>query len=314
MKERPYLSSTGQANQLPEYCTCLALSPLLSGEGEEAMAQPSFVPVSQTLRTSLQTTLLDVFPRVTPYSILLLHISQFEHISLPPTSSALYKKLCYHALPGLLEQILHNIRRALRLHDLILTDSGGTGAALLFPQVDQEGMQGIARRIVLHINLLQAETIVPPLAHETEIVLGMGSSPQPATTLETLFFHAGRIQERITFRPAVVPQLKLKQDQSSSRKRVTGRSVRSPGSSTGSIPFMQIPSRLPTRLKQLVPYKLALELRCAPVGRDHNRLTVAMANPTDNRALCFLREATGMTIFPVFCDITALDTLLASSW
>ena len=94
---------------------------------------------------------------------------------------------------------------------------------------------------------------------------------------------------------------------------------------TNSLPFPQAQAHCrlhhaqtlvhrPTRLKLLIPYALAMELRCAPVGRDHNRLTVAMANPTDMRAIYHLREATGMTIFPVSCEASALETLLASGW
>ena len=80
------------------------------------------------------------------------------------------------------------------------------------------------------------------------------------------------------------------------------------------IPFMQLPTRLPQRLKQLIPYQLALEIRCAPVGRDHNRLTVAMDHPSDVHATQRLHEITGMTIFPVSCEANALDTLLKNGW
>jgi hypothetical protein len=77
---------------------------------------------------------------------------------------------------------------------------------------------------------------------------------------------------------------------------------------------MQLPAQLPARLKQLIPYSLALEIRCAPVGRDHNRLTVAMADPTNTESIRQLCEATGLSIFPVSCDVPALDTLLANGW
>ena len=80
------------------------------------------------------------------------------------------------------------------------------------------------------------------------------------------------------------------------------------------IPFMQLPVELPARLKSLIPYPLALEIRCAPVGRDHNRLTVAMADPTNRNAVRHLKEITGMIIFPVSCEPAVLDALLANGW
>ena len=235
---------------------------------------------------------------------------------MPPGSSIVHKRLSCHASMDLLEQVLHTVRRALRATDQILVDTQGTGAALFFPQVDRQGISCIAGRVSYSINLLQAETVIPPLQYETEIVLGFSSYPDSATSLETLLCQAGLVQEKIVFRPAVFSQpgsLRSGRAESPARKNNV-KPTRLQAARANGIPFMQIPSRLPTRLKQLIPYALALELRCAPVGRDHNRLTVAMAHPEDPRAVHQLREVTGMTIFPVSCEISALDTLLASGW
>ncbi len=91
---------------------------------------------------------------------------------------------------------------------------------------------------------------------------------------------------------------------------------KAPGSSrsASNVPFMQLPAQLPSRLRQLIPYHIALELRCAPVGRDHQYLTVAMADPNNSNAVHALRELTGLTIFPVACDISALNALLGTKW
>ncbi len=80
------------------------------------------------------------------------------------------------------------------------------------------------------------------------------------------------------------------------------------------IPFMDLPQVLPARLTQLVPFDIATELCCVPVGRDHYRLTVAMLYPTDTVALCRLQLITGMTIFPVACNESALKALLTHRW
>jgi hypothetical protein len=87
-----------------------------------------------------------------------------------------------------------------------------------------------------------------------------------------------------------------------------------PTCSEDNIPFMQLPNQLSSRLKQLIPYHIAQELRCIPVGRDHQYLTVAMADPSNNNAVHALKEITGLTIFPVSCDILALNALLAGKW
>ena len=254
-----------------------------------------------------------MFPYRGSFSLLLLHIAQFEHIQLPPTSAVLHQKVSYHASASLQAQIVENIRRTLRADDQILADKQGTGVALLFPQVDQQGIACIAERVSRSINLLQAETVVPPLRYETEIVCGFASYPEPAPTLEELLHLTGQIQERIVFRPVVAPQAAQAYIRAG-RTEDSAAGARSEGVDANHIPFLQIPSRLPARLKQLVPYSLAVTLRCAPVGRNHNQLTVAMANPMDAQALGRLREATGMTIFPVSCEVAALDTLLASDW
>ncbi len=291
-----------------ELCSCPPLS--LAAGSDNSAREGLNIPVAPSLSNALRTTLARLFPRATPLSLLLLHITQFEHLLLSPTSPIVYRRLRYHAPASLLEQVVRIVRRTLRADDLILTDEQGSGAALLFPEVDQEGISCIAARVSSSIHLLQAETVTPPLHYETEIMFGAGSYPRPADSPEVLFACTAQVRECIMFRPAVLPQAAAPQANPSDSARTTSP-AKAP---TGGIPFMQIPSRLPTRLKQLIPYSLALDLRCAPVGRDHNRLTVAMANPADTRAISHLRETTGLAIFPVACETSALETLLASGW
>lgn len=316
MRETWQPFSTERDAQAHEPCCCIPLSFLQ--EKEEHIHAQETLPISPVFFPVLQEAVAGFFPRSTPFSLFLLHIAQFKHIQMPPASSVICQRVSYHASASLQEQILLTIRRALRVGDQVLADEQGTGAALLFPQVDQEGMGQIAERIVRSINLLQAETVVPPLQYETEIVTGFASYPQPADSWERLLSCVGQLQERIIFRPAVVPRRERVRGRIRRPSELTrglhAREMRQQEALTNGIPFMQIPSRLPTRLKQLIPYALALKLRCAPVGRNHNQLTVAMANPMDEQALFHLRKATGMTIFPVSCEILALDTLLASGW
>lgn len=287
-------------------CTCLPLFPFAS-PGERTQAGPG-LPVAPALAHSLQEALAVHFPRLTPLSLLLLHIAQFEQLPLSQASTGTPGRRRFHAPASLQEQVLQIVRRCLRADDQILADEQGSGAALLFPGADQEGIACIVGRVSASIHLLQAETVIPPLRYETEIILGSVGCARPAASSAVLLACPGRIWEAIRFRPAVSSAVRP--------STLAGRRVRSApaDAATASLPFMQIPSRLPTRLQQLIPHTLALHLCCAPVGRNHNRLMVAMANPTDLCAINHLHEATGLEICPVACELAALETLLACGW
>ncbi len=309
-----------------DHCNCLPLSALhksawreqahLDAESVGQLLQ--VIPATLEMNSYLRIILNEHFPRSTPLSIMLLHISQLEHIHIAPKSAILHKRNRYHAPANLLEQILVYVRRTIRSSDRILVHAG-TGVAMILPDVDQEGAQNILERVYYSINLLQPETVIPPLKRETDIIIGIGSYPKPGITAEDLLYYTGFIAHRLTLRPAVTTQLRgarpaylsevilhYHDHDDENHHLVTARGR--------GIPFMQLPTRLPPRLKHLIPYNLALELRCAPVGRDHNRLTVAMAHPTDSHAIDRLREATCMSIFPVAYEVKALDALLIHGW
>jgi hypothetical protein len=77
------------------------------------------------------------------------------------------------------------------------------------------------------------------------------------------------------------------------------------------IPYLTfLPIRPSQRLLQVVSARLARELRCYPVGRERNMLTVAMLNPQDHQALERLRQETGLRIFPVLTHPEALESAL----
>lgn len=77
------------------------------------------------------------------------------------------------------------------------------------------------------------------------------------------------------------------------------------------IPYLSLlPLKLPAGLQRLVNPSLAQELRCFPIGREHNMLTVAMQNPQDNEALNRLHEVTGLLIFPVLAHPETLQHAL----
>ena len=77
------------------------------------------------------------------------------------------------------------------------------------------------------------------------------------------------------------------------------------------IPYLTLlPRKLPQSLQHLVNPKLAHELRCYPLGRERNMLTVAMLNPVDHSALDRLKQETGLHIFPVLTHPQALKVAL----
>lgn len=310
-----------------ERCQCQPLSfvqviPLQ--EQEEETDYDKITPATPELNTSIRMQLSNFFPRSTALSILLLHVSQLEHIHIAPQSAILHKRLRYHAPTSFLEQVLANMRRTIRESDQILIHKG-VGAAVIFPDVDQQGIFDILERVYRNVSLLQAETVIPPLKRETNIVMGIGSFPEAGPSLEHLLHHVSLTARRFTLRPAITTQLWKLTPENSEEEAVASSSqfqgthdvtqtAPRPANVHSNIPYMQLPAQLPSRLKQLIPYQVANELRCAPVGRDHHCLTVAMVDPTNGAVIHTLRELTGLTIYPVSCDITALNALLANKW
>lgn len=282
-------------------------------------------PISSELYNHLEKRLKTLFPRSTPFSLVLLHIAQIE----PTAGSALCKPRYYHAQPALLEEALAQIRRSIRRNDYILTHEG-VGAALLFPGVDERGIYGIIERVYHNISNMPHENFFSSLKRETVIVMGVGSYPAPAPSVERLLYSAGNTSYRLAlpFAPFTSTwDIRREQDEETlpweEDERETGDHLpatfaiehmytRLPLSR--SAPFMRLPAQIPARLKQLLPYDVAYALQCVPVGRNHHSLTVAMAYPQNTEHVTTLQEVTGLTIFPVSCDVAALKSLLEQAW
>src|SRR5437588_8225991 len=102
----------------PDGCNCLPLSSLQTLPGQKPLEDvedsEKITPASEDLRACVRSQLEHFFPRSTPLSLLLLHISQLEHIHITPQSPVLYRRQRYHAPEGFLEQVLVNVRRAIR--------------------------------------------------------------------------------------------------------------------------------------------------------------------------------------------------------
>ncbi|HYX51755.1 MAG TPA: diguanylate cyclase, partial [Ktedonobacteraceae bacterium] len=236
-----YLDSPASA-----LCSCLPLSSLHREVWENHAENPVQVTATLELNSFLRAQLENYFPRSTPLSVLLLHISQLEHIHITPKSAIPNRRDRYHVPASLLEQILINICRTIRSSDYILVHMGAS-IAITLPDVDQEGAHILLERVYRSINLLQAETVIPPLKRETEISLGTGSYPKPGTSLEELLYHTGFIASRITLRAAVTTQLHGTRSTGLREINLFDRSQDEENDSlvaarNSGIPFMQLPA------------------------------------------------------------------------
>lgn len=270
------------------------------------------------LSTRLRKRIQDVLPHVEALSIILLHVSQIEPPPIVSPAGLPPRRRRHHAPDSFLDQLVLNMRRVVRGNDQILLQPG-SGAALLLPHVDAQGAYRVLERIYHSLDLLQAETVVPPLARETTILLGSGSYPEQCRTPERLLAATATIAHRLTLRPALVldqgslPSSSIRDEEEPARKSGEIAALQS-GTTNAAAPFMHLPEEIPHQLRQLIPYHLAQKLQCAPVGRDQQRLTVAMVHPGDREAIHTLAELTGMTIFPVSCEERALNMLLERQW
>ena len=308
-------------------CDCQPLSSLHvvthTEETEQIVDANSGKPlvlVTQQFNAQLRGQLRSFFPRSTPFSLLLLHVFQVELLPILTQSSLPHQRQRYHAPEGLLDQILVNVRRAIRQDDQLLIDEH-KGAVILFPDVDQQGIAHILERVYHSVSLLQAETVIPPLTLETSLLMGTGTYLEPATSLEQLLYYTGLVARNFTLQPVISTQVQNITDTADTgmqRAHITKVEQDSNDDTcwhnNAQIPFMRLPTELPRRLKQLIPYTVAVQLRCVPVGRNQHCLTVAMANPSRHETLQRLAALTGMTIFPVSCEDDALDLLLDQQW
>jgi hypothetical protein len=299
-----------------EPCYCNPLSSLHTDPGREAKPEADLlVLAAPELHNRVRARLQELLPRIDTLSIVLLHVSQVESPPIVPPSQLPPRRQHYHAPAGLLEQMMVNVRRVIRDDDQIVLQPG-SGTALLLPHVDSRGAYRVLERIYRSLDLLQAETVIPPLTRETNIMLGSGSYPEQGRTLEQLLYATGVVAHHLILRPALALQRgstspAVEEDNTiyeHINETMQVDKVSPPA------PFMHLPGVLSQHLKRLIPYQMAQELCCAPVGRDQHRLTVAMADPTNGNALRLLAEHTGMTIFPVSCEEEALQALLTKRW
>ncbi|WP_136625213.1 hypothetical protein [Dictyobacter kobayashii] len=301
-----------------EPCTCVVFDkvfPAGIARQDEGYDEDQRVPVSPELSQKVLAILNEFLPVQEPISVILLHIVQREAPPLAPQSEVLYRRKRYHVAAGLLHQVLTHVRRVLRVDDNLFIQEA-SGAAIIFPGVDQAGKQKILERIYHSVCLLQAETTEPPLTRETTIALGGATYPRSIASFEQFYYQLGNARYTLTLRPAInahirgvkpMPVVELSPIYLSyAQHEEAAREQR--------IPYMELPRALPDRLTQLIPHQVACELCCVPVGQEQQCLTVAMREPTNVANIARLQELTGCSIFPVACEEQELNNLLTDGW
>ncbi len=292
------------SEQSTSLCDCLLLT---QEEVEPDTGQ--HVPIPQQLYTQLYARLQSYITETTPFSMLLLHASQRAY---PSLTSYKEQERRQHSMPGFLEQLLVNVRRVIRTDDEILAQQD-IAAAILFPAVDQHSLVSILERIYQSVSLLQAETVVPPLRNDTLVQFGMGTATTPETTVEQIIHAASREARTFVLRPVLPHTLLHAYTRQPLPSDLENDNIAAPRPSSR-VPFMHLPPKLSARLRHVISYRIAQELRCAPVGRNNHCLTVAMATPDNSSQIHYLASITGMTIFPVSCSEDELDLLLSQEW
>jgi Type II secretion system (T2SS), protein E, N-terminal domain len=148
------------------------------------------------------------------------------------------------------------------------------------------------------------------ILHPHSIVSGYSAYPAPYRDIDEFVEAACNVNLRSNFtsekpaRKAVTKQARTPQ------QNVTDEDFPALARKLG-IPYLSLlPRKPPERIQQLVNPRLAQELRCYPLGRERNKLTVAMLNPQDHLVLERLQKETGLDIFPVLTHPRELQTAL----
>ena len=203
--------------------------------------------------------------------------------------------------------LLHDLRARVRKTDSVL--QVGYTLYFLLHGANKQGGQIVQDRLwqalLWRVHNLSESGIICPQS----LTIGHSSYPMH-TTLHDFVAAADEVMlsfdtqlEKASLQHGKMPQAQPEKEDPEQELPVLARKL--------GIPYLTLlPRTLPKSLQQLVTPKLAHELRCYPVGRERNKLTVAMLNPVDHSALDRLKQETGLHIFPVLTHPQALQIAL----
>ena len=206
------------------------------------------------------------------------------------------------------QYLLNDLRTLVRKTDSVKLL--GHNIYFLLPGANKHGGQIVQNRLwealLWRVHNLSERDIMRPQS----IAIGHSSYPMRDKTIRDFItasyeatFRFDTQPEKATRKHAEVPQGQHTKDEIDQELPILARKL--------GIPYLTLlPRKLPQSLQHLVDPKLAHELRCYPLGRERNMLTVAMLNPVDHSALDRLKQETGLHIFPVLTHPQALQVAL----
>ncbi len=206
------------------------------------------------------------------------------------------------------EYLLNNLRTLVRKTDRVLLIAHSL--YFLLPGASVHGGQIVQNRLwealLCRVQNLSEREVLPPRS----MAIGHSAYPMAHQTIDDFIAAASKAilrfdlqSEKVTHKPAAARDEQQVKDEMEEELPVLARKL--------GIPYLTLlPRKLPQSLQRLVDPKLAQELRCYPLGRERNMLTVAMLNPQDRSALDRLKQETGLHIFPVLTHPHALQLAL----
>jgi len=204
--------------------------------------------------------------------------------------------------------LLENLRSLVRKSDSVLLM--GHNLYFLLPGATKQGGEIVQSRLwealLWRIHHVSEREVLRPQS----MTIGHSTYPRYDETIRHFITAADEVSfrfdaqsEKVTRKHAVVARGKQAEDEMAEELPVLARKL--------GIPYLTLlPRTLPQGLQRLVNPKLAHELRCYPLGRERNMLTVAMLNPEDHTVLDRLKQETGLLIYPVLTHPHALQVAL----
>ncbi len=208
-----------------------------------------------------------------------------------------------------IDYLLQNIRPLVRKTDLVFLHQQNIYFVLLAANL--QGAEIVEERLwealLWRVHNMSEQEILRPV----EMTIGHSAYPDPHADLPTLFAVADQVSKqagtsaRRLLRANGHPTRSEEPIQQDEREALP-QLARKLG-----IPYLSpLPGKPPQSVLHIVNARLARELRCYPVGRERNILTVAMLNPQDRSTLERLRRETGLRIVPVLTHPEALERAL----
>lgn len=204
--------------------------------------------------------------------------------------------------------LLENLRSLVRKTDSVLLM--GHNLYFLLPGATKQGGEIVQSRLwealLWRIHHVSERDVLRPQS----MTIGHSAYPRHDETIHQFITAADEVSfrfeaqpDKVTRKHAVVARGKQAEDEMAEELPVLARKL--------GIPYLTLlPRKLPQGLQRLVNPKLAHELRCYPLGRERNMLTVAMLNPEDHTVLDRLKQETGLHIYPVLTHPHALQVAL----